>query len=208
MRILLADEHVMLRDGLKPHLKDLATQVTVFEAGSFPEAFAVIDREQPLDLALLHLSLPGMNWAAALGALRQRWPAQKVAVLSSVSDRRLVLDALNLGIVGFIPKHLGAAALVSALQLILAGEKFVPAVLIPGVPANDPGRPPAADSPLTRRERDVLRLVRDGLPNKAIARALRVSEITVKSHVCHIFRKLGVQNRVQAARLAFHAEEF
>lgn len=210
MRLLLADDHIMLRDGLKPYLRDLDPEVEIFEAGSYIEMFEVLSREHPIDLALLDLRMPGMDWWSALDKLRRQWPALRVAVLSSVTERNVVLDTLNLGVVGFIPKHLSAGALLSALQLVFAGEKFVPAMLL-AASAEPAGRSDPAvtssDDSLTRRERDVLRLVRDGLPNKAIARELRVSEITVKSHLCHVFRKLGVQNRVQAARVSLRTDE-
>lgn len=213
MRIVLADDHVMLRDGLKPYLFDLDPAVEVLEAGSYPELFETIEKRGPVDLALVDLRMPGMDGFRGLQTLRQRWPEIRVAVLSSMTDRKVILDALAAGAVAFIPKRLSAGAMLSALRLVMTGERFIPAMLL-GTDNSDL-RPKAANADdhetagmLTQREKEILRLLRDGLPNKAIARQLNVSEVTIKSHLCHVFRKLGVQNRVQAARLSLQADEF
>lgn len=216
MRIVLADDHVMLRDGLKPYLRDLDSQAVVFEAGSYPELFEVMERHQPVTLALVDLRMPGMDGIAGLRLLRQRWPETRLTVLSSATDQKTILDVLAAGAVGFIPKRLSASAMVNALHLVMAGERFLPAVLLSNdssdlraatVVGND-DEPSDPGSMLTQREREILRLLRDGLPNKAIARQLNLSEVTVKSHLCHVFRKLGVQNRVQAARLSLQSEDW
>lgn len=213
MRIVLADDHVMLRDGLRPYLHQLEPGVEVLEAGTYPELFAVIEANAPVDLGLVDLRMPGMDGILGLQALRQRWPEMPVTVLSSMTDRKVILDALAAGAVGFIPKRLSAGAMLSALRLVLAGERFVPAMLLSADCSEvQPRRSSEDDSDsganLTQREKEILRLLRDGLPNKAIARQLNVSEVTVKSHLCHVFRKLGVQNRVQAARLSLQSDEF
>jgi DNA-binding NarL/FixJ family response regulator len=213
MRIVLADDHVMLRDGLKPHLYEFDPKVEVLEAGSYPELFDVVAKAAPVDIALVDLRMPGMNGLHGLETLCRRWPDTRVAVLSSMTDRKVILDALAAGAVAFIPKRLSVGAMLSALRLVLAGERFIPAMLLAG-DAHD-GAPELSDhgrhepaGVLTQREKEILRLLRDGLPNKAIARHLNVSEVTVKSHLCHVFRKLGVQNRVQAARLSLQNDEF
>lgn len=213
MRIVLADDHVMLRDGLKPHLHEFVPSGEVLEAGSYPELFEVLAKAGPVDIALVDLRMPGMNGLHGLEALCRRWPDTRVAVLSSVTDRKVILDALAAGAVAFIPKRLSVGAMLSALRLVLAGERFIPAMLLADDcrdVAPEPGDHGRSDSGgvLTAREKEILRLLRDGLPNKAIARQLNVSEVTVKSHLCHVFRKLGVQNRVQAARLSLQTDEF
>lgn len=215
MRIVLADDHVMLRDGLKPYLRDLDPRAEVLEAGSYPELFDVMAQHHPVTLAVVDLRMPGMDGFAGLRLLRHRWPETRLTVLSSASDQKTILDVLAVGAVGFIPKRLSAGAMLNALQLVMAGERFLPAVLLSGEPSelraavigND-DEPADPGSMLTQREREILRLLRDGLPNKAIARQLNLSEVTVKSHLCHVFRKLGVQNRVQAARLSLQSEDW
>ena len=218
MRIVLADDHVMLRDGLKPYLVELDPGADVLEAGSYPELFTVIETHGPVDMALVDLRMPGMDYMRGIQTLRQRWPDVRVAVLSSMTDRKVILDALAAGAVAFIPKRLSAGAMLSALRLVMAGERFIPSMLLnadgsdirvtttAAAAAADEDREPVGS--LTQREKEILRLLRDGLPNKSIARQLNVSEVTVKSHLCHVFRKLGVQNRVQAARLSLQADDF
>lgn len=209
MRILLADDHAMMRDGLRPFLMQLAEGTEVYEAGSYDEVLSTMERVDGIRLVLLDLRMPGMNAAQGLPMIRERYPLARIAVLSGVTDRRQILETMGLGAAGYIPKRLSAQAMLSALRLIIAGERYIPAALL-----EEPARPSAghhgecdgAERSLTSREREILDLLREGLPNKLIARRLNVSEVTVKSHLCHVFRKLGVQNRVQAARFTVAAE--
>lgn len=209
MRILLADDHVMVRDGLRPFLMQLADGAEVYEAGNFDEVLDTLERVDGIRLVLLDLRMPGMTVAHGLPALRQRHPQARVAVLSAVTERKQILEAMNQGAAGYIPKRLSAQAMLSALRLIIAGERYIPAALLeePSRSMSSPyGEPDSSERGLTAREREILDLLREGLPNKLIARRLNVSEVTVKSHLCHVFRKLGVQNRVQAARFTMAAE--
>jgi len=131
-------------------------------------------------------------------------------MLSAMADREHVLEAIRLGADGFIPKHLSGAAMVSALQLVLSGERFIPAMLVDGHSGGANGESGSGEliGRLTPRERDILRLLREGHPNKVIANRLDVSEVTVKSHLGNVFRKLGVQNRLQAMKLLVDSEPF
>ena len=210
MRILLADDHVMVRDGLRPFLMQLSDNTELYEAGSLDEALDTLDRIEGIRLVLLDLRMPGMTVAHGLPAIRERTPQARVAVLSGVTERKQILEAMGLGAAGYIPKRLSAQAMLSALRLIIAGERYVPAALLeePAQPApGSSGESDTTERALTAREREILNLLREGLSNKLIARRLNVSEVTVKSHLCHVFRKLGVQNRVQAARFAAAAAE-
>ncbi|WP_029007851.1 LuxR C-terminal-related transcriptional regulator [Azospirillum halopraeferens] len=201
MRLLIADDHVMVRDGLRPFLLELGKNVDVYEAGTFGEVLEVLSSVSDIRLLLLDMRMPGMDGPAGIRMIRERFPTLPIAVLSSVTDRRTILTTLAQGVSGFIPKRLSAQAMVSALRLIIAGERYVPAALI----EEDRASMAENDGPernLTTREREILDLLREGLSNKLIARRLNVSEVTIKSHLCHVFRKLGVQNRVQAARFA------
>lgn len=198
MRILMADDHVMVRDGLRPFLHDVDSKVEVYEAGTFGEVLEVLSSVADIRLLLLDMRMPGLEPAGGIRLIRERYPTLPVAILSSITDRRLILGTLAQGVSGFIPKRLSAQAMVSALRLIIAGERYIPAALIEdtgGLPESD-----GLERGLTSREREILELLREGLSNKLIARRLNVSEVTIKSHLCHVFRKLGVQNRVQAAR--------
>lgn len=200
----------MIREGLRPFVERIAAGTQVLEAGTFPEVVELLKGEQ-VDLVILDLKMPGMNGYQGLVTLRRDFPATRVVMLSAMADREHVLEAIRLGADGFIPKHLSGAAMVSALQLVLSGERFIPAILVDASHNAGGGMGHQASeliSRLTPRERDILRLLREGHPNKVIANRLDVSEVTVKSHLGNVFRKLGVQNRLQAMKLLVDSEPF
>ena len=209
MRIVLADDHVMIREGLRPFVERIAAGTEVLEAGSLPEVVELL-KAGPVDLVILDLKMPGMNGFQGLVTLRRDFPAIRCVMLSAMADREHVLEAIRLGADGFIPKQLSGAAMVSALQLVMSGERFIPAMLVDGGNGANGGDASAGDliGRLTPRERDILRLLREGHPNKVIANRLDVSEVTVKSHLGNVFRKLGVQNRLQAMKLLVDSEPF
>lgn len=204
MRVLLADDHVMFREGMRPFLNSLAESVEILDAGSLNDVMAHLDAGVVPDLTLLDMKMPGMAGAASVAAIKGRLPDKPVVVLSGLVDRELMINSINAGAAGYIPKKLSGAAMVSAIKLMLSGEKFLPVMLLnsdAGIPEENAHMGMGARKDrLTRRERDILMLLKDGLPNKVIASRLTLSEVTVKSHLCSIFRKLGVSNRVQAIR--------
>ncbi|AWK89163.1 DNA-binding response regulator (plasmid) [Azospirillum thermophilum] len=205
----------MVREGLHPFLRELGNGTEITDCGSTDELRDVLKRQDAYDLALVDLQMADGDPRHLVRLIRTQAPDLLVAVVSRMLDRRTVFDLYALGIAGFIPKRTGAAVTVSALRLILAGERYMPADLFQ---AEEPGEPvfpappvandsrPSSETALTLREREILQLVREGLANKLIARRLNISEVTVKSHLCHVFRKLGVQNRLQAARYAALAD--
>lgn len=199
----------MIREGLRPFVERIATGTEVLEAGSLPEVVGLL-KGGPVDLVILDLKMPGMNGFQGLVTLRRDFPSVRCVMLSAMADREHVLEAIRLGADGFIPKHLSGAAMVSALQLVLSGERFIPAMLVDGGNGQAGGDASAGEliGRLTPRERDILRLLREGYPNKVIANRLDVSEVTVKSHLGNVFRKLGVQNRLQAMKLLVDSEPF
>lgn len=202
MKILLADDHELVRDGLKPILARLGEGVCVVEAGSYPEAVAKAGSERDLALAILDLKMPGMNGFAGLQAMRARFPALPLVVLSGSVVRSDVVAAMKAGAAAYIPKTTGGPAILSALRLVLCGEKFFPAELINpggGFPAAGPAsaEPAGPFAALGDRERDVVRLLLEGKANKEIARALGVEEITVKKRLSRVYRQFGVENKVQ-----------
>ncbi|MBI2241523.1 MAG: response regulator transcription factor [Magnetospirillum gryphiswaldense] len=209
MRVILADDHVMLREGLRPFIEKISPGITVQEAGSFTEAFAQIEADPAVDLLILDIKMPGMNGFQGLTTVKTKFPSIRCVILSAVADRDHVLEAMRLGADGFIPKHLSGSAMVSALQLVLSGERFIPSMLMDGGAVGSGGEKSGSGDllgRLTPRERDILHLLREGLPNKVIAARLDVSEVTVKSHLGNMFRKLGVQNRLQAMRILVDTE--
>ncbi|MCA1907496.1 MAG: response regulator transcription factor [Magnetospirillum sp.] len=210
MRVILADDHVMLREGLRPFIEKISPGITVQEAGSFTEAFTQIEADPAVDLLILDIKMPGMNGFQGLTTVKTKYPSIRCVILSAVADRDHVLEAMRLGADGFIPKHLSGSAMVSALQLVLSGERFIPSMLMDGSSGVGGGMDKSGSGDLlgrlTPRERDILHLLREGLPNKVIAARLDVSEVTVKSHLGNMFRKLGVQNRLQAMRILVDTE--
>ena len=210
MQILLADDHRLVRDGIRFFLVRLASDVTIIEAETFDEALSLASKADDLDLIILDLGMPGMNGLTGLEVMRTRFPDVPVVILSGSYHRSDVLNALDRGAHGYIPKTLSGKAMLNALQLVISGERYVPSIIFAeSHPGQSMGRSNggalAADSPLQRltpRERDVLALLSKGYSNKEIARDLELQEVTVKVHLKGVFRKLGAANRTQAVKIA------
>lgn len=212
MRILLADDHAMVRDGLVPFLERLQPGAAVVEAGSFPEAQAAVRAHADIGLAILDLYMPGMNGLEGLSALRAEFPTLPIVILSGSTKPEDALQAIETGACGFVPKTMRGETILGVLRLVLSGEKYIPPFLFDyrDSAAQQPAQPAAANpgSPLaqlTPRERDILEMIVDGAPNKVIARELNLQEVTVKAHLRNMFRKLDVANRTEAARIALLA---
>ena len=197
MRILIGDDHAVIRDCLRQVCQQFEADVGVLEAASYREVLDHLAAGPDVDLVILDLCMPGMGALDGLDAVRRAYGG-RIAVISAIEDRGTVKAVLARGVAGYIPKRLGLEAIGSALRLTLAGETFVPSLMLA-----DPeiGASRHVSSSLTGREREVLALLRNGLSNKGIARQLNLSEVTVKTHLSNAFRKLGVHNRVQAARV-------
>lgn len=211
IRIVLADDHKLVRDGLRFYLSRLAEETEVLEAETFAEALSLASEAPSLDLIILDLKMPGMNGFAGLEIMRTKFPDLPVVILSGVTDRETVLTALERGAAGFLPKTMSGKALIGALRLVFSGEKYIPSIVLPQSGQVQEGGPLASaqafasGSPLTaltRREREVLSHLVHGKPNKEIARELKLQEVTIKLHLKGIFRKLGASNRTQAVRIA------
>lgn len=198
-RVLIVDDHPLVRDGLRSVLAVALDGAEIFEAASFDEAVAIIDREGDFDLVLLDLNLPGVQGFSGLTTLRDRFPAMPVVMVSAATDVGLVENALKGGAAGFIPKSLRRSGIVEAIKAVLAGELYIPTDFA------EANRPDPADQEMLRRidtltpqQRVVLGLVVAGKLNKQIAYELDVSLTTVKAHVSAVLTKLGVYSRTQA----------
>lgn len=206
MDILLADDHDLLRDVLKSYLEGLDLHIAVRHARTLPEALAAAEKPPALDLILLDIDMPGMNGLEGLDRMRQLHPGVPVAMLSGLNEPAKIVEALRKGAAGFIPKSIGARAMVQAIQLILAGERYVPSLVLDQVDAGLAGSDEAAKLPetvsLTKEEETVLRLLKEGASNKEIARTLDVQEYTVKYYMRGLFKKLGAKNRTHAVIIA------
>jgi hypothetical protein len=167
----------------------------ITEAVSQDEVLAAIAAEEHFDLVLLDLNLPGASGSSCLRAVRALAPVTPIVVVSAVDDPKIMQDVVMDGASAFVPKSAPGQVLINALRVILAGGTYMPTGIVTALCTSAPA-PVRTD--LTLRQQRVLELLATGLSNKQIARALDISEITVKAHVSAIFRKLGVANRVQA----------
>ncbi|MEO5373179.1 MAG: response regulator transcription factor [Alphaproteobacteria bacterium] len=207
MKILIADDHGLFREGLRLVLQQLDSNLQVVEASDFHQAVAAATSGENLDLSLvlLDLSMPGMPWQEALAALRANTPDLPVVILSATDDRPLVMQAVKLGASGFIPKSSNSRVMLGALQLVLSGGVYLPPALVEQSPSGQShhsrGEAMADGTEgaiLTPRQREVLALVGEGKSNKEVARLLELSEGTVKLHVTAILKALNVNNRTRA----------
>jgi DNA-binding NarL/FixJ family response regulator len=201
IRVLVVDDHPVVRQGLRTFL-DLQGDLTVVgEAGDGAAAVAAAIEHRP-DVILLDLRMPGTDGTVALRGLRECGVPAKVLVVTSFTDPGAVVPALRAGAAGYVYKDIDPPALAAAIRAVHAGHVLMNADVARLLAAGD-GAP--AGATLTPRERDVLVEIARGSSNREIARALNVSEKTVKTHVSAIFTKLGVADRTQAALHAVRA---
>ncbi len=199
---VIADDHALFRTGLRLLLGDGCGPAHIREAANVAELRAALAEDAAVDLAVVDLSMPGMNGGATIRELRSEFSGLRVVVMSASEERQNVLDALAAGAFGYIPKSLEPAAMIQAFQQILSGGIYAPTLLLTdsasGPEASLAPVDPQVIESLTPRQRDVLRLLGKGQANKEIARALDISEGTVKIHLAAIFRLLDVRNRTEA----------
>jgi|SRR5436190_1196884 len=208
MKILVVDDHALIREALGSVLKELKSDADVLEASNCAQAMQLVEVHSDLELVLLDLTLPDRDGASVLSELRERHPALAIVVLSGHKDRVTVTKALDLGAQGFIPKTANREVMRGALQLVFAGGIYVPPeILVPDeLPDSKPAEKQPSDRPrlspsdlgLTERQLDVLALMMQGKSNKMICRVLDLAEPTVKNHVTAILRALKVTNRTEA----------
>ncbi|MFB4285933.1 MULTISPECIES: response regulator [unclassified Nonomuraea] len=199
IRVLIADDHPVVRQGLRTFL-DLQDDITVVgEAGDGEQAVELVGELAP-DVLLLDLKMPVLD---GLGALeRLAGGATKVVVLTSVSDPSDVGPAMRAGAAGFLYKDVDPPALVQAVRAVHGGQVLLAPEAAEAMLATSANAAVPAPVPLTEREREVLALIASGRSNREIARSLAVAEKTVKTHVSNVLMKLGVQDRTQAALYA------
>jgi DNA-binding NarL/FixJ family response regulator len=193
MKILVVDDHVLIREALRGLFKELRPEATVLEAPDAARTMELLAEQPDIALVLLDLSLPDRDGLALLAEVRGRHPGIPVVVLSGFADRANVVRALDHGALGFIPKSAGREVMISALSLVFSGGVYIPPEILPVRPKASP-----ADLGLTERQVDVLALMMQGKSNKAICRRLDLAEPTVKNHVTAILKVLGVSNRTEA----------
>ncbi len=209
MKILIIDDHAMVRQGIAALLERADPANSVVQAQDSAEGLELAARHDDLDVVFLDLNLPGMDGMEALAALGQARPALPVIVLSAAEDPEMVRRAFAAGALGYVPKAATSATLLSALELVLNGEVFVPGLVLHDQPAaRAPWAASARGAPigaLTPRQAEVLQCLGDGLSNRGIGCQLGLSEKTVKAHVSAIFRALSAAGRPEAIYVAREA---
>ena len=223
MKILIADDHALVRQGLRQLLADeelglpnASGDLSFLEADGFDAALEAL-ATKGADLLLIDLSMPGMAGASSLRALREAHPTTKIVVITGWEDRATMLDCLGAGVHGYVPKSFATDQIVKAIEVILSGGIYVPSeianldageiALHNGSGGKDKPNPSLAAlvpglARFTKRQLDVLLLLGQGRSTKEIARALELSEGTVKVHLAAIYRGLNARNRTEAVALA------
>jgi DNA-binding NarL/FixJ family response regulator len=227
MKILLADDHALIRAGLRGELETLDTAIEFIEAWDAESLRAMLDRHGDADLAIIDLAMPGMQRERTIAQLRDAYPAIPLVVLSGADPLADAKAVLRAGAAGYIPKSGASKVMLHAIRLVLAGGQYLPPQLVQAVDSSDTplfekpmasgqtppmstldqtaprnrAAPTALDL-LSQRQREVFTLLAEGLSNKAIARRLGITEGTVKTHIATIFDVLNVHNRVSAVAAA------
>jgi NarL family two-component system response regulator LiaR len=206
IRVLIADDHAVVRQGLRTFL-ELQDDIEVVQDVADGEAAVAAAERQAPDVVLMDLVMPGVDGVEAIRRIRERRPQARVLVLSSFLDDERLFPAVRAGAAGYLLKDVEPRELVRAIRTVHGGEALLhPAVAARLMDEFASGAAPAPDADgLTSREREVLTLIARGLPNKLIARELSISEKTVKTHVSSILGKLGLTDRTQAALFAVRA---
>jgi DNA-binding NarL/FixJ family response regulator len=227
MKILLADDHALIRAGLRGELATLDAQVEFVEAWDAQTLREMCDRHRDLDLAVIDLTMPGMQREQTIALLRNAYPSLPLVVLSGGDPNIDANAVLHAGAAGYIPKSGMSKVMLQAIRLVLAGGQYLPPQMMrPAAPqpasslaatnfgagCSDPAVEPREGPPnvraarpidiLSERQRQVFTLLAEGLSNKAIGTRLGISEGTVKTHVATIFDLLNVHNRVSAVAAA------
>ena len=206
-RLVIADDHPLLRGALREAVGGLFAKAAIAEAGTFDEIAEILDRDGEVDLVLLDLAMPGTRGFSGLMYLRGQYPGVPVIVVSANDDPAAIRRCMEFGASGFIPKTLGVDEMRRVIARILDGDVWTP----PDVDLKSPSDPAAAElmsrmATLTPQQVRVLMMLSEGLLNKQIAFQLGVSEATIKAHVSAILQKLGVESRTQAVIAASKIE--
>jgi DNA-binding NarL/FixJ family response regulator len=209
MKVLVCDDHALMREAMRGVLKELVPDACVIEAADGRQMAKLIKQDPQIDLLLLDLNLPDQDGLAILRDLRESHPEITVVVLSAFQDRETVRRSLGLGALGFIPKNTERDVVLNALRLVLSGGIYIP---VQALEAAEPAAPQSVGSVsagdlrsrlpprlgLTDRQLEVLALVMEGKSNKAISRTLSLAEHTVKNHMTAILKALQVTSRTEA----------
>ncbi len=203
LRVMVADDHALVRGGLALMVKMVEEDAEILETNDYNQTLDALSAEDAVDLLLLDLLMPGMELTKGVKTICDTWPDLPVIVISVKEDTGTIREALQSGALGYIPKTSSPNVTTMAIRLVLSGGVYVPPHVLRGPSADDVVEPPApvddaAQFGLTRRQKDVLDLMAQGMSNKAIASELGLTPGTVKMHTSRLFRSLNVENRTEA----------
>ena len=204
IEIIIADDHMMIREGLKQLLELDGTMKVIAEANDGEECLNLLNKRIHPDILLLDINMPKKNGIEVLEYIKQNKIPVKVLILTVHNEVEYLLKAVDIGIDGYLLKDSSYDELKEAIDVVISGNTYIQPSLLPAL--NESMEDYALDKEkiecLTKRELDVLRLISEGCSNKKISDELKISERTVKNHISHIFRKIDVEDRTQAAVFA------
>lgn len=198
MKILIADDHALFRDGLTLYLEKIVPDAAILQAASYGQMFKLLNDDDKIDFIFLDFEMPDLPWQDALEKLKKHSADIPYAIISSTEDNRSIKNILSEGAKGYIPKRSDTKVLNNALRLILDGGTYIPPALIENGQTNSVNGKNSGIKTLTYRQSQVLNLIAQGKSNKQIAFDMGVSESTVKLHINALLRSLHVSNRTQA----------
>lgn len=204
IEIIIADDHMMIREGLKQLLELDGTMKVIAEANDGEECLNLLNKRIHPDILLLDINMPKKNGIEVLEYIKQNKIPVKVLILTVHNEVEYLLKAVDIGIDGYLLKDSSYDELKEAIDVVISGNTYIQPSLLPAL--NESMEDYALDKEkiecLTKRELDVLQLISEGCSNKKISDELKISERTVKNHISHIFRKINVEDRTQAAVFA------
>ena len=204
IEIIIADDHMMIREGLKQLLELAGTMKVIAEANDGEECLNLLSKKIHPDILLLDINMPKKNGIEVLEHIKRNKIPVKVLILTVHNEVEYLLKAVDIGIDGYLLKDSSYDELKEAIDVVISGNTYIQPSLLPAL--NESLEDYALDKEkidsLTKRELDVLRLISEGCSNKKISDELTISERTVKNHISHIFRKIDVEDRTQAAVFA------
>ena len=204
LRILIADDHLVVREGLRAILEATEDLVPVGEAADGAEAVRLVGELSP-DVVLMDLRMPGVDGIEAIRQIKARYPEVEIVILTTYDDDEYIVRGLRAGARGYLLKDAGRKVLFEAIRAAARGESLLPPAVIAKVVAHLAEPKPVEAGRLSDREREVLALLAQGAANKEIAARLHITERTVKAHVTGIFNKLGVNSRAEAVAVALRS---
>jgi NarL family two-component system response regulator YdfI len=201
IRVLIADDHMVVREGLQTVLEVASDLEPVGAAADGAEAVRLVGELSP-DVVLMDLRMPGVDGIEAIRQIKERYPAVEIVILTTYDDDAYIVRGLRAGARGYLLKDTGRQALFDAIRAAARGESLLPSAVVDKVVARLAEPRPAAGGDLSQREQEVLAWLADGASNREIALHLHITERTVKAHVTGIFNKLGVNSRAEAVAVA------